>query len=81
MTVELSDSNTMQQNNGDVDVNVLVSLYNQKLAQSSNQVILLEAKLQTLKKDFEEEERNLQQEVLSLQEELLKLKKTKKTDS
>ena len=79
--VELSDSNTMQQNNGDVDVNVLVSLYNQKLAQSSNQVILLEAKLQTLKKDFEEEERNLQQEVISLQEELLKLKKTKKTDS
>lgn len=79
--VELSDSNTMQQNNGDVDVNVLVSLYNQKLAQASNQVILLEAKLQTIKKDFEEEERNLQQEVLSLQEELLKLKKTKKTDS
>tara|TARA_B100000945_G_scaffold189785_1_gene152453 strand:- start:21 stop:263 length:243 start_codon:yes stop_codon:yes gene_type:complete len=79
--VELSDSNTMQQNNGDVDVNVLVSLYNQKLAQASNQVILLEAKLQTMKKDFEEEERNLQQEVLSLQEELLKLKKTKKTDS
>ena len=80
--VELSDFNTMQQqNNGDVDVNVLVSLYNQKLAQASNQVILLEAKLQTLKKDFEEEERNLQQEVLSLQEELLKLKKNKKTDS
>ena len=79
--VELSDFNTMQQNNGDVDVNVLVSLYNQKLAQSSNQVILLEAKLQTLKKDFEEEERNLQQEVLSLQEEIVKLKKTKKTDS
>ena len=70
-----------QQNNGDVDVNVLVSLYNQKLAQASNQVILLEAKLQTLKKDFEEEERNLQQEVLSLQEEIVKLKKTKKTDS
>ncbi len=70
-----------QQNNGDVDVNVLVSLYNQKLAQASNQVILLEAKLQTLKKDFEEEERNLQQEIISLQEELLKLKKTKKTDT
>ena len=71
--VELSDSNTMQQNNGDVDVNVLVSLYNQKLAQASNQVILLEAKLQTIKKDFEEEERNLQQEILSLQEEIVKL--------
>ena len=81
MTVELSNFNTMQQNNGDVDVNVLVSLYNQKLAQSSNQVILLEAKLQTLKKDFEEEERNLQKEILSLQEELLLLKKSKKTDT
>lgn len=79
--VELSNFNTMQQNNGDVDVNVLVSLYNQKLAQSSNQVILLEAKLQTLKKDFEEEERNLQKEIVSLQEELLTLKKTKKTDT
>ena len=71
----------MQQQNSEVDVNVLVSLYNQKLAQASNQVILLEAKLQTMKKDFEEEERNLQQEIISLQEELLKLKKTKKTDT
>jgi len=34
-----------------------------------------------MKKDFEEEERNLQQEIISLQEELLKLKKTKKTDT
>ncbi len=82
MTVELSDFNTMQQqNNGDVDVNVLVSLYNQKLAQASNQVILLEAKLQTIKKDFQEEERNLQQEILNLQEELLLIKKSKKTDT
>ena len=80
--VELSDFNTMQQqNNGDVDVNVLVSLYNQKLAQASNQVILLEAKLQTIKKDFQEEERNLQQEILNLQEELLLIKKSKKTDT
>jgi len=82
LTVELSDFNTMQQqNNGDVDVNVLVSLYNQKLAQASNQVILLEAKLQTIKKDFQEEERNLQQEILNLQEELLLIKKSKKTDT
>ena len=71
----------MQQHNSEVDVNVLVSLYNQKLAQASNQVILLEAKLQTLKQDFEEEERNLQQEIINLQEEVAKLKKTKKTDS
>jgi len=80
--VELSDSNPeIMQQNSEVDVNVLVSLYNQKLAQSSNQVILLEAKLQTLKQDFEEEEKNLQQEILNLQEELSKLKKTKKTDT
>ena len=70
----------MQQNNGDVDVNVLVSLYNGKLAQSLNQNVLLEAKLQTLKNDFEEEEKNLQQEIISLQEEIQKLKKTRKTD-
>ena len=70
-----------QQNNGDVDVNVLVSLYNGKLAQSLNQNVLLEAKLQTLKNDFEQEEKNLQQEIISLQEEVQKLKKTKKTDS
>ena len=69
-----------QQNNGDVDVNVLVSLYNGKLAQSLNQNVLLEAKLQTLKNDFEEEEKNLQQEIISLQEEIQKLKKTRKTD-
>jgi len=70
-----------QSNNGDVDVNVLVSLYNGKLAQSLNQNVLLEAKLQTLKNDFEEEEKNLQQEIISLQEEIQKLKKTKKTDT
>ncbi len=70
-----------QQNNGDVDVNVLVSLYNGKLAQSLNQNVLLEAKLQTLKNDFEEEEKNLQKEIISLQEELQKLKKTKTTDT
>ena len=70
----------MQQNNGDVDVNVLVSLYNGKLAQSLNQNVLLEAKLQTLKNDFEEETKVLQQEIVTLQEEIQKLKKTKKTD-
>ena len=64
----------MQQNNGDVDVNVLVSLYNNKLAQSLNQNVLLEAKLQTLKNDFEEETKLLQQEIVTLQEENQKLK-------
>jgi len=70
-----------QQNNGDVDVNVLVSLYNNKLAQSLNQNVLLEAKLQTIKNDFEEETKLLQQEIVTLQEEIQKLKKTKKTDT
>ena len=70
-----------QNNNGDVDVNVLVSLYNGKLAQSLNQNVLLEAKLQTIRNDFEEEEKNLQQEIITLQEEIQKLKKTKKTDT
>ena len=64
----------MQQNNGDVDVNVLVSLYNGKLAQSLNQTVLLEAKLQTLKNDFDEETKLLQQEIVTLQEENQKLK-------
>tara|TARA_B100000686_G_C16697111_1_gene921200 strand:+ start:962 stop:1183 length:222 start_codon:yes stop_codon:yes gene_type:complete len=63
-----------QQNNGDVDVNVLVSLYNGKLAQSLNQNVLLEAKLQTLKNDFDEETKLLQQEIVTLQEENRKLK-------
>ena len=40
------------QNNSDVDVNVLVTLYNKKLSTISNQNVLLEAKLETLKKDF-----------------------------
>ena len=51
------------------------------MAQSLNQNVLLEAKLQTLKNDFEQEEKNLQQEIISLQEEIQKLKKTKKTDT
>ena len=70
MTEAHSDK-IMQQNNSEVDVNVLVSLYNQKLANALNQNILLEAKLQTLKQDSD-------QEILALQEELEKLKKAKK---
>ena len=40
--------------NEEVDVNSLIALYNQKVSQLSNQNILLEAKLQTLIKDFQE---------------------------
>ena len=52
---ELSD---MQQNS-EVDINVLVNLYHTKLAATLNQNVLLEAKLQTLKNDFEKERNDL----------------------
>ena len=47
------------QQNSEVDVNVLVNLYNSKLSTALNQNILLEAKLQTLKNDFEKEKNEL----------------------
>ena len=56
------------QQNSEVDVNVLMSLYHQKLAQAANQNELLEAKLQTLKKDFEEERDDLLKEIADLKE-------------
>ena len=43
------------QQNSEVDINVLVNLYHTKLASALNQNVLLEAKLQTLKNDFEKE--------------------------
>ena len=47
------------QQNSEVDVNVLVNLYNTRLAAALNQNVLLEAKLQTLKNDFEKEKNEL----------------------
>ena len=47
------------QQNSEVDVNVLVNLYHTKLAAALNQNVLLEAKLQTLKNDFEKEKNDL----------------------
>tara|TARA_Y100000004_G_scaffold196441_1_gene266464 strand:- start:286 stop:477 length:192 start_codon:yes stop_codon:yes gene_type:complete len=38
----------------EVDVNVLIKLYNSKLAAASNQNVLLEAKLATLNQDYKE---------------------------
>ena len=52
----------MQQNN-EVDVNVLVNLYNSKLSSALNQNVLLEAKLQTLKNDFEKERNDLLEQI------------------
>ena len=47
------------QQNSEVDINVLVNLYHTKLAAALNQTVLLEAKLQTLKNDFEKEKNEL----------------------
>ena len=55
----------MQQNN-EVDVNVLVNLYNSKLSSALNQNVLLEAKLQTLRNDFEKERSELLEQLANL---------------
>ena len=52
--------------NSEVDVNILVNLYNSKLAAALNQNVLLEAKLQTLKNDFEKEKQELLEEIANL---------------
>ena len=47
------------QQNSEVVIKGLVSLYHSKLATALNQNVLLEAKLQTLKNDFEKERNDL----------------------
>ena len=54
------------QQNSEVDVNVLVNLYHSKLASALNQNVLLEAKLQTLKNDYEKEKSELLEEIANL---------------
>ena len=54
------------QQNSEVDVNVLVNLYHTKLATALNQNVLLEAKLQTLKNDYEKEKNELLEEIAHL---------------
>tara|TARA_B100000161_G_scaffold33365_1_gene19824 strand:- start:179 stop:355 length:177 start_codon:yes stop_codon:yes gene_type:complete len=51
------------QQNSEVDINVLVNLYNTRLASALNQNVLLEAKLQTLKNDFEKKEKELLEQI------------------
>ena len=66
--MEVLSNKIMQENpNSEVDINVLVSLYNQRLSQLSNQNVLLEAKLQTLKQDFEEQNNALLQQLAEYQ--------------
>ena len=54
------------QQNSEVDVNVLVNLYHTKLAAALNQNVLLEAKLQTLKNDFQQEKNELLEQLANL---------------
>ena len=56
------------QQNSEVDVNVLVNLYHTKLATALDQNVLLEAKLQTLKNDYEKEKNELLEEIANLTE-------------
>ena len=56
------------QQNSEVDVNVLVKIYHQKLANALNQNDLLEAKLETLKQDYEEKINNLLQETANIED-------------
>ena len=54
------------QQNSEVDVNVLVNLYHTKLATALNQNVLLEAKLQTLRNDFQKEKDELLEQLANL---------------
>jgi hypothetical protein len=64
----------------EVDINVLVRLYNQKLAALTNQNVLLEAKLQTMVEDFSKEKNDLLAENLDLQNKYDELKNSKKSE-
>ena len=57
------------QQHSEVDINVLVNLYNTRLASALNQNVLLEAKLQTLKNDFEKKEKELLEQIANLKDE------------
>ena len=58
------------ENQSEVDVNVLIKIYNSKLAAVSNQNVLLEAKLATMSQDFQEQMDALLQENADLKAKL-----------
>ena len=65
--------------NSDVDINVLVKIYNQKLAALQNQNVLLEAKVVTLTQDHEEEKQKLLANIMQIQQEYELLKSSNKS--
>jgi hypothetical protein len=69
--------------NSEVDVNILVNVYNQKISLLTNQNILLEAKIQSNLKDYEEEKNTLLMANLELQkkyDELIRSKQKNQKD-
>ena len=58
----------MDDQKSDVDINVLISIYNQKLSTISNQNVLLEAKIQTITQDFLEEKTELLRQLKEIQD-------------
>ena len=58
------------ENQSEVDVNVLIKIYNSKLAAVSNQNVLLEAKLATMSQDFKEQVESLLEENADLKAKL-----------
>ena len=62
------NSNTM---NSEVDVNILINHYHKKLSTLVNQNILLEAKIESMTKDY----MDLQKNLLKLEEEAKKKEK------
>lgn len=62
----------------EIDVNILINLYNQKISQLSNQVILLEAKVQSLVNDSEKQKKELLMANLEIQKKYDDLLKSRK---
>ena len=60
-----------------VDVNILINVYNQKISSLINQNILLEAKIKSNLKDYEEEKNTLLIKNLELQKKYDELNKSK----
>jgi len=58
------------ENQSEVDVNVLMKIYHTKLAQATNQNVLLEAKLTTLTNDYKEHIESLLAENADLKQKL-----------
>ena len=57
-------------NQSEVDVNILIGIYNQRISGLINQNVLLEAKIQSLIKDFSEDKNKLLMVNLDLQKKI-----------